>query len=299
VVDSPVAGSSAASVEVGELITCLNCGADLHGRFCGACGQRVVPPHPSVRELAGDAWHELTGYDGRIMATIHGLARPGFLTREYIEGRRAHYLSPVRIYLFVSVIYFVIAASVPEDMAIREDGSMAGPGGVQIITETGDGAPMSAEERAELLTQADTAPWYVRPLYRALAEDRSGFRDRMFTIMPRVFFALLPVFAGVVALFYRKRHFPTALVFAVHLHAFAFIVFAVAELMKFTRNEHLADRVNGVIAVIFAIYALRAFRAVFGGSWPMTMVKAMSIGFLYLIAAIPAFIVIMLWAAWV
>jgi hypothetical protein len=278
---------------------CLNCSAPLHGSFCAACGQRSVPPNPTVRELAGDAWHELTGYDGRIMATIRGLARPGFLTREYIEGRRAHYLPPVRVYLFVSVIYFVIAASVPEEMAIRDDGSMTGPGGVEIIAETGDGAAMSAEERAELLKQADAAPWFFRPTIRALAEDRSGFRDRMFTIMPRVFFALLPVFAGVVALFYRKRHFPTALVFAAHLHAFAFVVFAVSELMKFTRKEHLADRVNGVVAVIFAIYALQAFRAVFGGSWPMTMVKAMGIGFVYLIASIPAFIVIMLWASWV
>jgi hypothetical protein len=285
--------------DIPEAGRCLNCSAPLHGSFCAECGQRAVPPHPTVSELAGDAWHELTGYDGRILATIRGLARPGFLTRAYLEGRRAHYLPPVRVYLVVSVIYFVIAASVPEDMAIREDGSMTGPGGVNIVTETGDGGAMSATERAELLAQAETAPWFLRATVRALAEDPSGFRRRMFTIMPRVFFALLPVFAGVVALFYRKRHFPTALVFAVHLHAFAFIVFAVAELMKFTRNETLADCVSTVMAVIFAFYALKAFRAVFGGSWPMTIAKAMGIGFLYLIASIPAYIVIMLWASWV
>jgi hypothetical protein len=278
---------------------CLNCSAPLHGAFCAGCGQRVVPPHPTVRELAGDAWHELSGYDGRIMATIRGLARPGFLTREYLAGRRAHYLPPVRVYLIVSVIYFVIAASVPDDMAIREDGSIEGPGGVQIIAENDDGSAMSEKERAELLAQAETAPWYLRPTFRALVQDPSGFRERMFTVMPRVFFALLPVFAGVVALFYRKRHFPTALVFAVHLHAFAFIVFAVSEAMKFTGNEHLADRVNAIMAIVFAIYALKSFRAVFGGRWPMTIAKAAGIGFLYLIAAVPAFIVIMLWASWI
>jgi hypothetical protein len=278
---------------------CLNCSAPLQGAFCAECGQRVVPPHPTIRELAGDAWHELTGYDGRIMATLRGLARPGFLTQEYLGGRRAHYLPPVRVYLIVSVIYFVIAASVPDDMAIREDGSITGPGGVKIVTETGNGAAMSEQERAELLGQAETAPWYVRPMFRALVEDPSGFRARMFTIMPRVFFALLPVFAGVVALFYRRRHFPTALVFAVHLHAFAFIVFAISEAIKFTANEHLADRVNGIMAIIFAIYALKSFRVVFGGRWPMTIAKAAGIGFLYLIAAVPAFIVIMVWASWV
>lgn len=276
---------------------CLNCGGELHGPFCAACGQRAVPPDPTVRELAGDAWNELTGYDGRIMATFRGLARPGFLTREYIEGRRAQYLPPVRLYLIVSVIYFVIAASVPDDLSTGDVGSVSGPGGVRIgVTET-DGD--QRVDRAELLAQLETSPPYLRPMIRALLEDPSGFRARMFTIMPRVFFAMLPVFAAIVALFYRRRHFPTALVFAVHLHAVAFIIFAIAEAVKFTGNEHLVDRLGGILAIAFAVYALMAFRAMYGGGWPITVAKAVGIGLLYLIAAVPAFIVIMLWASWV
>lgn len=283
---------------MGELTRCLNCASELRGPFCAECGQRVVPPHPTVRELAGDAWNELTGYDGRIMATLRGLVRPGFLTREYIEGRRAHYLPPVRVYLVVSVIYFVIAASVPDDLATSQAGSVSGPGGMRIgVTETG-GRPDDSLDRAELLKQADTAPWYVRPMIRAVAEDPAGFRERMFTIMPRVFFALLPVFAAIVALFYRRRHFPTSLVFAAHLHAVAFIIFSISETMKFTGNERLVDLVNGVLAILFAVYALKAFRAMYGGGWPITIAKATGIGFLYLIAAIPAFIVIIVWASW-
>ena len=50
--------------------TCLNCGAELHGAFCSRCGQRVIPPYPTMRELVGDAWHELSGYDGRFMRTF-------------------------------------------------------------------------------------------------------------------------------------------------------------------------------------------------------------------------------------
>ncbi|MGH8562463.1 MAG: DUF3667 domain-containing protein [Nevskiales bacterium] len=113
---------------MGELTPCLNCGGELRGPFCAECGQRAVPPDPTVRELAGDAWNEFTGYDGRVMETLRGLLRPGFLTREYIAGRRAHYLPPVRVYLIVSVVYFLIAASAPE----------IGTGGIRIdITDTG------------------------------------------------------------------------------------------------------------------------------------------------------------------
>ena len=52
------------------------------------------------------------------------------------------------------------------------------------------------------------------------------------------------------------------------------------------------------MAVIFAIYALKSFRAVYGGGWPITIAKAVGIAFLYLIASIPCFIVIALWASW-
>jgi hypothetical protein len=281
---------------MGELTRCLNCGGELRGPFCAACGQRVVPPDPTVRELAGDAWNELTGYDGRIMATLRGLMRPGFLTHEYLSGRRAHYLPPVRVYLIVSVIYFVIAASVPEQAS--QTGSISGPGGMRIgVTETNGDGMISAEDRAKMLAEVDTAPWYLRPMIRAVAEDPSAFRMRMFTIMPRVFFALLPIFAGVVALFYRQRHFPTALVFAVHLHAFAFIIFAISEALKFTGRERLADGLGAILAIVFAIYALKSFRAVYGGGWPITLIKATSIGFLYLIASMPAFIIMFIWAS--
>lgn len=278
---------------------CLNCSAPLHGSFCAACGQRAVPPNPTVRELAGDAWHEMTGYDGRIMATIRGLARPGFLTREYTEGRRAHYLPPVRLYLIASVIYFVIAASAPQTEEERRTGDI-GPGGLRIeVPQTNGSAELSPEDRAKLLAETDDALWIIRPMLRAALEDPAGFRQRVFTVMPRVFFGLLPVFAAVVALFYRRRPFPTSLVFAVHLHAFAFLIFALSEVMKFSGNDPLIDSVDSILAVVFAIYALKSFRSVFGGRWPITVVKAAGIGFLYLVAAVPAFIIIILWASWI
>jgi hypothetical protein len=276
---------------------CLNCGAALHGSFCSACGQRSVPPDPSVAEVAGDAWHELSGYDGRIAATIRGLLRPGYLTREYVAGRRARYLSPVRLYLIVSVIYFVVASSTPPSMSTRS-GKVEAPGGLQIgVTGSANGAELSAEERAQLLASADKAPAVFRPLLRAVASDPIGFRARVLTIMPRVFFALLPVFAVIVACFYRGRRFPTSLVFAVHLHAFAFIVFTLSEAAKLTGSTGVEVAVSGVVTVAFAAYALLALRAVFGGSWPATVGKAAAIGVMYLIASLPAFAIILAWAS--
>ena len=283
---------------MGELTGCLNCGAPLHGAFCAACGQRAVPPNPTVRELAGDAWHELSGYDGRIMSTIRGLARPGFLTREYLEGRRAHYLPPLRVYLIVSVVYFLVAASAPNIDSRRSGNDLTGPGGIRIsVDEPAGGPELSDQDREAMREDLESAPWLVRPMVRAM-QDPAGFRARIFTILPRLFFALLPIFAAIVAVFYRRRTFPTSLVFAVHVHAFAFVVFTCSEAAKHTRSEIFAGAVVTVATVVFAGYVLRALRAVFGGRWGMTVAKALGIGFVYMVVYVPAIILALLWASW-
>ena len=63
---TPIIGASIQAPDNPMVTDCLNCGAALHGSFCSACGQRSVPPDPTVDEVAGDAWQELSGYDGRI-----------------------------------------------------------------------------------------------------------------------------------------------------------------------------------------------------------------------------------------
>jgi hypothetical protein len=129
-------------------------------------------------------------------------------------------------------------------------------------------------------------------------EDPEGFRARVLTVMPRVFFALLPVFAAIVAVFYRGRTFPTSLVFAVHVHAFAFVVFTVTEVVKFTRSPMLAAAVGLIGLLAFTVYSVRALRAVFGGGWWMTQLKALAIGVIYGAASVPAFVLMLLWAIW-
>jgi len=279
--------------------SCLNCGASLQGSFCAQCGQRAVPADPTVSELASDVFHELSGYDGRIASTFRNLLHPGRLTIDYLQGRRARYLSPVKLYLTVSVIYFLVAASAPE-ISNRPAAQVRTGGGVTINLsgpQVNNGTPLTAEDRAELEKSIAEAPWFLRGMLKSISEDAAGFRARLFTIMPRVFFAMLPVFAGIVALFYRGRRFPAALVFAAHLHAFAFLTFAISEAAKMTRSPVFAAIVAGIVLIAFTWYALASLRAVFGGRWPMTVVKALGIGVAYSVASIPFFFVILIWAS--
>lgn len=94
----------------GDTPTCLNCGAVLVGQYCGQCGQRATNRLISLWELMRDAFGDLFELDSRLWRTLVPLlVRPGLLTRDYLEGRRARYMPPFRMYLILSLIFFVIA----------------------------------------------------------------------------------------------------------------------------------------------------------------------------------------------
>lgn len=95
---------------------CLNCGAELQGQYCGNCGQRATSRLISLWELLRDGFGDLLDLDSRLWRTlIPLLIRPGKLTLDYLQGRRARYMPPFRTYLVLSVVFFVVAFFDPRD----------------------------------------------------------------------------------------------------------------------------------------------------------------------------------------
>jgi hypothetical protein len=91
---------------------CLNCGTPLLGEFCHTCGQKDEPRLQPFGALVRESAREAFALDSRLDRTVRLLfRRPWFLTQEYIAGRRAAYISPFRLYLLVSVIYFLMLAA--------------------------------------------------------------------------------------------------------------------------------------------------------------------------------------------
>ncbi|MDH3746721.1 MAG: DUF3667 domain-containing protein [Gammaproteobacteria bacterium] len=98
------------SEQIGDTHTCLNCGATLVGQYCGQCGQRAASRLISLWELLRDAFGDLFELDSRLWRTLVPLlVRPGILTRDYLIGRRARYMPPFRMYLVLSLVFFIIA----------------------------------------------------------------------------------------------------------------------------------------------------------------------------------------------
>lgn len=95
---------------------CLNCGTTLTGQYCGNCGQRASTRLISIWQLLREAFGDLLELDSRLWRTLIPLTiRPGKLTRDYLEGRRARFMPPFRTYLVLSIIFFLIAFFDPRD----------------------------------------------------------------------------------------------------------------------------------------------------------------------------------------
>jgi hypothetical protein len=87
---------------------CLNCGTALIGSHCHNCGQ-AAHVHKTIGAFFHDLLHGVFHFEGKIWRTLPMLAwHPGRLTRQYIDGRRASYVSPIALFLFVVFLTFAI-----------------------------------------------------------------------------------------------------------------------------------------------------------------------------------------------
>ena len=89
---------------------CSNCARDLTGQYCSYCGQRHRTRMISVWELLRAAFDDVFSWDSRVWRSLRPLLlSPGKLTAEYLAGRRVHYTPPLRMYLVLSIAFFVLS----------------------------------------------------------------------------------------------------------------------------------------------------------------------------------------------
>jgi hypothetical protein len=92
---------------------CLNCGTTVIGKYCHNCGQENIEPKESLWHLIVHFFNDVTHFDGKFFSTLKDLLfKPGFLSKQYMKGRRASYLNPIRMYLFTSFVFFLVFFSV-------------------------------------------------------------------------------------------------------------------------------------------------------------------------------------------
>ena len=223
---------------------CLNCGTELMGRYCHACGQKDQERRLPVKHVFKEVLHDLWHLDAKIWETAKLLAlRPAALTQEYLAGRRTRHVPPFRLYIFVSFVLFLLLSfnsPVAPSLVYKKGGQSAPAATKTSETERtiASGPPSATENHAanqEKNPQAEAPETHgakgldgvlERGAQRAMKDPHKA-QSILFHNFPRAMFLLLPLFALLlqVAFWNKKRYFVEHMTFSLHEHTYAFLVF--------------------------------------------------------------------------
>lgn len=219
-----------------EASHCHNCGAAVQYHYCSVCGQETRLHVAS----AGEFIHEFIGHyvalEGRLWQTLRRLFfAPGFLTAEYIAGRRKRYVEPLRVYLSLSLLFFAVL-------------KLGGPPVVDYGEPSPTATTITGEKRVTkpngddkmLLDAASRISPSVAGKFNTFLDQPDHEKKRIlqgafFKYVPYAMFLLMPLFALYLKLLYlgSGRRYGEHLLFALHSNAFAFGMFALLILVDY------------------------------------------------------------------
>ena len=110
-------------MQVNKSTHCLNCGTEIgDANYCPGCGQLNSDRKVSLRQLLGDFFGDWFAFDSKWFRSLRPLLlKPGFLTREYLAGRRTAYILPLRFYIFTTLLFFVLYSMLGNFRIVEED----------------------------------------------------------------------------------------------------------------------------------------------------------------------------------
>lgn len=287
-----------------NLSSCLNCGYSDVRKFCPECGQANQDRRASVKSLLSDFIADVFSFDSKLFRTLKCLVlRPGFLTNEYNEGHRISYLSPVKLYLTASVIFFLLLAYKAKNNIISINSSTTSDAWTN-ASRNGTGKPvkiapvttnqnsgikldpeMMKQTEASYLAKQKTLPvakrdsWFASLMVRQairVKDDPNRFQAKLMDNAPKAMFLIMPIFAFLLKLAYirRSRFYVEHLIFALHCHAFVFLILAATYLL----NIFLLKLVS---VVWILIYLYISMLRVYQQGKLKTAVKYVAIQFVY------------------
>ncbi|MEI9985858.1 MAG: DUF3667 domain-containing protein [Aliidongia sp.] len=287
--------------------SCLNCGAPVPGHFCGDCGQSRDDHSRSTLSLVHEFFEHHIMLDSKMLRTAYALVlRPGSLTRAYIEGRRVRYVSPFRLYLFMSFAFFLALyfsglavfqvngrIDVPDFLSSDADTPKPGSGqalnssSVRFFAPVQEGGLEISDPVKAVVDRGSPGEWAWskragQGLLMALQHPRmlNGVLDEW---LSRLLVLLLPYVALWLALFAwgRGLFYVDNLAFALHGQAFGFLLATIAIGARLWLPTLPVARVLGTVTLI---WTLLAYRHVYHSGWIGTVFKVGFIGSVYVVA---------------
>lgn len=259
---------------------CLNCDHPVDDAFCAHCGQKNTDYRVSLwhvlREMLGEAFE----LDGRVPRTlVPFLFKPGVLTREYNAGRRARFTSPFRLFLAMTLMWFVAGFVVTKttdfEAELRET-EANGDKIVRIGANGEEGQPVTNPEDMHLLEVTEQTPVWARDIDERwvevqtmpMEEQAAMFFGVALETLPKAILLLIPVFALLLKVLFAGtgRFYVEHLVFALHLHAFVFLMLTIG----FAGDDEI---IPALVPLVLLVYLFVALRNAYEARWWTTLLR--------------------------
>lgn len=292
---------------------CLNCGSEVAGRFCQQCGQENVEVKESFLHLIRHFLEDLTHFDGKLWVTLKLLLfKPAKLTQHYMDGKRATYIHPIRMYLFVSAVFFFFIFSFnstqpPAEMKGVANSSIKAPSPANLpknnIVFNMDDDTIQYKSVAEYemaqsqLSNAKQDNWLTSEIIKKSIQINEKYENDNYKIgeaiienfqhyFSRMLYISLPMFAFFLWVLYRrnKNHFfVDHLIFSIHIYCAFFIILFLVKLINGFTNL-VFDKTFVLFTVLTPLvlffYLYKALRNHFNQSRWKTIFKFMVLNFL-------------------
>lgn len=285
---------------------CANCGEALTGPYCADCGQNEASPVQSLPRVVREFLDHVFNADSRIWRTLRDLLlRPGELTRAYLAGRRVRYTPPFRLYILVSLVFFLslsLIGSPPIEF-----------GGADAVVDSGGSNPEVPPDEWESCASRDfpefALPWMdadrvKRRLqlvcFQAATGEEQVLHRQMVSNTSTAMFLLLPLMAVFMRLLYPFSGRPVVahLLFLTHFHAFAFVLLLMAggaglALGKWTDGGQ--GWLWAGVGVSVLVWLSTALYRVFGQGVLLTALKFLVLAVTYLVSLSVFLLVLLLY----
>ena len=224
-----------------EVGLCKNCSSEIKEYYCPHCGQEVKDMNLSILSFIKEFIGNLFSLDSKVLVTFkHLIIKPGFLSNEYISGRRKQYTLPSRLYLFVTIISLIIISLFSQSTThyLKFYGNNLG----FIMAENVDGSGIKNyfgknDYKGDIWNEIDAQPISVNIL----------------SFISKVFFLLVPVFALLLKCFYWKRLYVNHLILVLHNHSFMVIWLTLIFMINKIFSSFFLELINPVSIIIILL----------------------------------------------
>ncbi|MTJ01276.1 MAG: DUF3667 domain-containing protein [Idiomarina piscisalsi] len=303
---------------------CKNCDTELQGEYCHRCGQQDKQYMRSIFAVVGDLFGEIGHWDSRFYRTLRGLfLNPGFLSLEFVQGRHASYVPPLRLYFFISLIAFMVMTSLididirpptPEDIErvnqVQQDVQASLPdeakGLVVSSAEPSEPLRLSLDDTdIPFLSEAEEVELEIK--LRQLADNPAQFTKKIISMTPQMMLLMLPFWALFLKLIYLfgHRYYLEHLTVALHTHAFMLLTLTLVTIISQAVSPligvagwnwvaTIGDWVTDLFIIWLFVYLFITQKRFYQQSWPVTAVKYLISGMVYFALLTSSFVIMVI-----